>query len=91
MPVRSLCVIRQASTLHALPVELQDEFDRLDRRKRRTPAVEHRLDELWDLAIQLHDRQWEEAPPRIPDNDLGLYAEQIAERMRQARQDTNVL
>lgn len=50
-------MIVQHRILHALPVDLHNEFDRLDRRKRRTPAVEQRLEELWTLAMRLHDEQ----------------------------------
>jgi hypothetical protein len=61
-------MIVQHRILHCLPVADGDEFDRLDRRKRRTPAVQQRLDELWDLAIQLHQRQREAEDREIDAN-----------------------
>jgi hypothetical protein len=66
-------MIKQHEIIHALPEEENEEFYRLDRRKKRTPAVEKRLEELWAMAIKLHEEEREAEDAEIEANLRALY------------------
>jgi hypothetical protein len=76
-------VVKETQLLSALPLEEQEEYRRIQRRKRRSAGTEQRMRELGSKAHELHARR--QADPRTPDNDLHLYAQQVGGRMR-ARQ-----
>jgi hypothetical protein len=76
-------VLKELQVLSTLPLEEQEEYRRIQRRKHRSDVAEKRTGELGHKAHQLHVRREVEA--RIPDNDLFLYTQQVGERMR-ARQ-----
>jgi hypothetical protein len=73
-------VIKEAQVLSRLPAEEHDEYERIQRRKRRSALAEERKARLMDKAFELHEQK--HAEPRTPDNDLFLYARQIGEQMR---------
>jgi hypothetical protein len=52
-------MIKQVEIPSRLPVDQQEEFDQLDRCKHRITEVEKRIEELWDLAIELHRQRRE--------------------------------
>ena len=61
-------MIVQHEILAALPSAEYDEFFRLDKRKKRTPAQDERIKELRSLATRLHREQREAEDAEIAAN-----------------------
>ena len=72
--------VKRAQVLGALSLQEIHELERLEARTRRSLASQQRLEELWERAHELHARRM--AVPRTAENDLGVYAAEVGERMR---------
>jgi hypothetical protein len=70
-------VLKRAEIRASLPADEQAEVERLEARRRRSPASERRLAELWSKAFSLH------VPPVA--DPLVEYAAEVGASMR-ARQ-----
>jgi hypothetical protein len=49
--------IKEAQVIGSLPPEEQQELEDLEVKRTRTPAQEHRLEELWTQAFLLHEKR----------------------------------
>ena len=49
--------IKAAQVIGSLPPEEQQELEDLEVKRTRTPAQEHRLEELWTQAFLLHEKR----------------------------------
>jgi hypothetical protein len=49
--------IKEAQIIGSLPGDQQQELEDLEAKRTRTPAQEHRLEELWTQAFLLHEKR----------------------------------
>jgi len=56
--------IKEAQIIGSLPAEEQQELEDLEAKRTRTPAQEHRLEELWSKAFLAHENRQAERHER---------------------------